>query len=567
MNFDPTYLPYASARYPIYAQHGMVAASSPQASAAGLEMLRRGGNAIDAAVAAATTLTVVEPTANGIGSDAFALVWIEKERRLYGLNASGWTPRDISIEKVLAAPGSATGGSEMTGGARGAEARSTKASGAAQSGKMPTYGWVSTMVPGAPKAWAALVARFGALSLSEVMAPAIDYAENGYPASPNLARMWQRAFEKYKATLAGPEFAEWFHTFAPEGRAPAAGETVRLPNHARTLRAIAESSADAFYKGELADRIVADSRKFSGFFCKEDFAEYEAGWVEPISVNYRGYDICEIPPNGQGIVALMALNILKEFEFTTRESPETFHLQWEAMKIAFADGLAHVTDPAAMRVAAADLIQPGYGSLRAREIEPDGPARLYTAKTPPKSGTVYLCTADSEGNMVSYIQSNYMGFGSGVVVRGTGISLQNRSADFSLDPAHPNCLAPRKKTYHTIIPGFILKDGRALGPFGVMGGYMQPQGHVQTVTNLVDFHLNPQQALDAPRWQWILGKKFMVERAFPAEIVEALARRGHEIEVSPDSTPFGRGQIILRLPNGTLAGGTEGRTDSNIACW
>ncbi len=399
------------------------------------------------------------------------------------------------------------------------------------------------------------------------MAPAIDYAENGYPASPNLARMWQRAFEKYKATLAGPEFAEWFHTFAPEGRTPAAGETVRLPNHARTLRAIAESSADAFYRGELADRIVADSREFGGFFCKEDFAEYEAGWVEPISVNYRGYDICEIPPNGQGIVALMALNILKEFKFTTRESPETFHLQWEAMKIAFADGLAHVTDPAAMRVAAADLIQPGYGSLRAWEIEPGGPARLYTAKTPPKSGTVYLCTADSEGNMVSYIQSNYMGFGSGVVVRGTGISLQNRGADFSLDPAHPNCLAPRKKTYHTIIPGFILKDGRALGPFGVMGGYMQPQGHVQTVTNLVDFHLNPQQALDAPRWQWILGKKFMVERAFPTEIVEALARRGHEIEVSPDSTPFGRGQIILRLPNGTLVGGTEGRTDSNIACY
>ena len=577
MDFDGSYLPYAGARYPIYAQHGMVAASSPQASAAGLEMLRRGGNAVDAAVAAATTLTVVEPTANGIGSDAFALVWIEKERRLYGLNASGWAPRDISIEKVIAALGKAIGESKRTGGARGvedekgAEAVGTAgASATARAGgvlKMPTYGWVPTMVPGAPKAWASLMARFGRLGLSTAMAPAIDYAENGYPASPNLARMWQRAFEKYKATLSGPEFAEWFHTFAPEGHAPAAGDIIRLPDHARTLKAIAESDSDDFYHGELAERIVADSREFGGFFCKDDFAEYAVQWVEPISVNYRGYDICEIPPNGQGIVALMALNILKEFEFTTRESPETFHLQWEAMKIAFADGLAHITDPAAMRVAAADLIQPEYGALRAHEIEPGGPARLYTAKTPPKSGTVYLCTADSEGNMVSYIQSNYMGFGSGIVVRGTGISLQNRGADFSLDARHPNCLAPRKKTYHTIIPGFILKDGRAIGPFGVMGGYMQPQGHVQTVTNLVDFHLNPQQALDAPRWQWILGRKFMVERAFSAEIIEALARRGHEIEVSADSTPFGRGQIIVRLPNGTLVGGTEGRTDSNIACW
>lgn len=571
MDFDPTYLPYSSTRYPIYAQHGMVAASSPQAAAAGLEMLRRGGNAVDAAVAAATTLTVVEPTANGIGSDAFALVWVEKERKLYGLNASGWAPRDISIEKVLATE-SAAAGSKMTGGARsahprGADPRGTEASGTTQSSKMPTYGWTPTMVPGAPKAWAALVARFGRLELPEVMAPAIDYAENGYPASPNLARMWQRALEKYRSSCTGPAFEEWYRTFAPEGRAPAAGETVRLPNHARTLKAIAESGADAFYKGELADRIVADSREFGGFFCKEDFAEYEAAWVDPISVNYRGYDICEIPPNGQGIVALMALNILKEFEFSERESPETFHIQWEAMKIAFADGLSHITDPAAMRVSAADLVAAAYGALRAREIEPAGAARLYTAQTPPKSGTVYLCTADSEGNMVSYIQSNYMGFGSGIVVRGTGISLQNRGADFSLDPTHPNCLAPRKKTYHTIIPGFILKGGRALGPFGVMGGYMQPQGHVQVVTNLIDFHLNPQQALDAPRWQWMQGKKFMVERSFSAEIAQALARRGHDIEVSQDSTPFGRGQIILRLPNGALIGGTEGRTDSNIACW
>ncbi len=602
MDFDPTYLPYPSTRYPVYARHGMVATSSPQASAAGLATLRAGGNAVDAAVATAAALTVVEPTANGIGSDAFALVWIEKEKKLYGLNASGWAPEDISIEKVrariaqvgadavvsgaAASPRPTMGGaSATTAGAGGgsAGARPRPATGAAMNAgtagstggstiggvasSMPVLGWIATMVPGAPKAWAELVSRFGALPLSQVVAPAVDYARNGYPVSANLARMWRRAFEKYWKTCATAEFDEWYRTFAPDGRAPEAGEVVRLPNHARTLELIGASNADAFYCGELADRIVADSAAYGGYFSKSDFEEYRAAWVEPISVNYRGYTVCEIPPNGQGIVALMALNILKEFNFSQRESAETFHLQWEAMKIAFADGLAHVTDPVAMRLPYADLLQPGYGALRAREIDPAGLAKLYSAQVPPKSGTVYLCTADGEGNMVSYIQSNYMGFGSGIVVRGTGISLQNRGADFSLDPSHPNCLAPRKKTYHTIIPGFLLKDGEALGPFGVMGGYMQPQGHVQVVTNMVDFGLNPQQALDAPRWQWMRGKKFSVERAFRSDIVEALAARGHEIEVSEDTSPFGRGQIILKLPNGTLVGGTEGRTDSNIACW
>ncbi len=558
MNFDPTYLPYPSTRYPVYARHGMVATSSPQASAAGLAALRAGGNAVDAAVATAAALTVVEPTANGIGSDAFALVWIEKEKRLYGLNASGWAPADISIDKVRARLART--------GASGAAASPRPANGG-DTPSMPVLGWVPTMVPGAPKGWAELVSRFGALPLAQVVAPAVDYARNGYPVSANLARMWRRAFEKYRKTCTGPEFDEWYRTFVPEGRAPGAGEIVRLPDHARTLELIGASNADAFYRGELADRIVADSAAFGGYFSKSDFEEYRAAWVEPISVNYRGYTVCEIPPNGQGIVALMALNILKEFRFSQRDSSETFHLQWEAMKIAFADGMAHVTDPASMRLPYADLLQPGYGALRAREIDPSGQARLYSPQVPPKSGTVYLCAADGEGNMVSYIQSNYMGFGSGIVVRGTGISLQNRGADFSLDSSHPNSLAPRKKTYHTIIPGFLLKDGEALGPFGVMGGYMQPQGHVQVVTNMVDFGLNPQQALDAPRWQWMRGMKFSVERAFPRDIAEALAARGHEIEVSEDASPFGRGQIILKLPNGTLVGGTEGRTDSNIACW
>ncbi len=539
MKFDPTFVPYASIRYPLYANRGMVAASSPQASAAGLEVLRRGGSAVDAAVATAAALTVVEPTANGIGSDAFALVWIQKDRKLYGLNASGWSARDISMEKVLAHNPA--------------------------DGKMPVYGWLPVMVPGAPKAWAALNGRFGRVPLPDVLAPAVDYARYGYPASPNLARMWKLAASRYARMNDKPEFAEWFKTFVPGGEPPAAGSVVKLPNHADTLEKIAKSAADDFYKGELADRIVADSREFGGYFCKEDFSEYDVSWVEPISVNYRGYDVCEIPPNGQGIVALMALNILKEFEFAQKESAETFHKQWEAMKLAFADGLHYVTDPTAMSLDYHDLLKPAYGALRAKEI--GAMAKTPAVGMPPKSGTVYLCTADQEGNMVSYIQSNYMGFGSGIVARGTGISLQNRGHDFSLNPADANCLMPRKKSYHTIIPGFMLKNGEAVGPFGVMGGYMQPQGHVQVAMNMIDFQLNPQQALDAPRWQWMRDNRFLVEDTFCNEIGKQLAARGHQVEVALDSVTFGRGQIILRTPEGTLIGGTEKRTDSNIACY
>lgn len=539
MQFDPCFVPYPSTRYPVYAKQGMVATSGPLAAAAGLELLRKGGNAVDAAVAAATALTVVEPTANGIGSDAFALVWIQKEKKLYGLNASGWAPRDISIEKV----------------------RETNPKG----NIMPAFGWIPTMVPGAPKGWAALIKRFGKLSLSEVMAPAIAYAHEGYPVAANLARMWGMAAGKYGALGSDPAFQEWFKTFLFHGEAPVAGQMVRLPNHARSLQLIADSMADDFYKGELQKKIIADSRTFGGYFCPEDFSDYDVSWVDPVSIDYRGYEVCEIPPNGQGIVALMALNILKNFEFTGREDAQSFHRQWEAMKLAFADGKHCITDPAHMTLTRDILLDPAYGRMRAQEIGPT--AAAPTVGMPPKSGTVYLCTADGEGNMVSYIQSNYMGFGSGVVVRDTGIALQNRGHDFSLNPDHCNALAPRKKTYHTIIPGFLIKDHEAIGPFGVMGGYMQPQGHVQVVQNLVDFHMNPQQALDAPRWQWMQDKRFLVEDCFSNGIAKKLAAKGHQVEVALDSVQFGRGQIIIKQENGVLIGGTEGRTDSNIACF
>lgn len=538
--FDPLYQRYPSQRYPLYARGGMVNCSSPQAAAAGLDILRRGGNAMDAAVAAAAALTVVEPTANGIGSDAFALLWSEKDQRLFGLNSSGPAPQLLSMDRV-------------------------NADGRAVNGKMPTRGWTPVTVSGAPAAWAALNGRFGRLSLSEDLSPAVRYAEEGYPCGPNLAAMWEISFNNFLKTLTGPEYKPWFDTFAPQGRAPRAGEMIYLKDHGATLRAIGETDAEAFYRGDIARRIDEQSRRDGGYIRYEDYAAFHPRWVEPISVNYRGYDVYEIPPNGQGIAALMALNILKAFTFTDRDDPQTVHRQLEAMKMAFADTFRYVTDPDEMEIDYHDLLSPAYGALRAREMGER--AQIWTHRLPPKSGTVYLCCADGEGNMVSYIQSNYMGFGSGIVVEGTGISLQNRGADFSLDPASPNRLLPGKRTYHTIIPGFLMKNGKPIGPFGVMGAYMQPQGHVQVMMNCIDFHLDPQQALDAPRWQWLRDGTVAVESRFSPDMTRALRRLGHDVRLDLNTPSFGRGQMIARLPNGVLVGGTESRTDSNIACF
>lgn len=539
-SFDPVYQRYSSLRYPIYARNGMVNCSSPQAASAGLEILQKGGNAMDAAVAAASALTVVEPTANGIGSDAFALVWSEKDKTLYGLNSSGPTPMAASAEQILE-------------------------DGNDENGQMPTYGWTPVTVPGAPKAWAELSKRFGRLSLEETLIPAVRNAREGYPCAPNLALMWKRAYEKYKTVCTGPVFEEWYRTFVPEDRPYEAGEIIRLPNHADTLEAIGATGSDVFYKGEIARKIDDASRKAGGYLRYEDLAAYEARWVEPIQVDYRDYQVCEIPPNGQGIVALMALNILKEFSFTEKDCVSTYHKQLEAIKMAFADAFHYVTDPDEMELDYHRLLLPEYGAQRAREITDR--AQVYTHMVPPKSGTVYLCCADGAGNMVSYIQSNYMGFGSGIVIPGTGISMQNRGHDFSLNPEHVNVIRPGKRSYHTIIPGFLMKDGTPVGPFGVMGGYMQPQGHLQVVMNFVDFHLDPQQALDAPRWQWMRDNSVTVESRFDMEIARQLAQKGHNIRPDLSLSSFGRGQMIVRLDNGVLVGGTESRTDSNIACW
>lgn len=536
MKGDCLYYPYPSRRMATFARNGMVATSQPLAAQAGLRVMLKGGNAVDAAIAAAASLTVVEPTSNGIGSDAFALVWTKGE--LHGLNASGFAPQSISIDAVRE---------------RGLE-------------HIPAYGWVPVTVPGAPGGWAELSRRFGRLPLTEVLAPAIEYAENGYPVTPILGKYWNFAYQRYKAVLTGREFEHWFQTFAPKGRAPEIGEMWHSPGHAATLRSIAETGAESFYRGELAEKIGQFSRQYRGFLTAGDLADYRPEWVQPIHVNYRGYDVWEIPPNGQGLVALLALNILKGFALEGKDAVDICHKQLEAIKLAFADGHQYITQLDRMPLRVDDLLSEGYAAERRQLIGES--AMLPEPGTPPQGGTVYLAAADGEGNMVSFIQSNYMGFGSGLVVPGTGIALQNRGHNFSLDPTHANRLEGRKKTYHTIIPGFLTRGGLPVGPFGVMGGFMQPQGHVQVVMNTVDFGFNPQAALDAPRWQWLEGKKIAVEHHFPQHIAQALARRGHEIQVALDSGGFGRGQIIWRdSESGVLCGGTEARTDGTIAAW
>lgn len=535
MNYDSLYHPYPSRRSVVFAKKGMVATSQPLAAQAGLDILKKGGNAIDAAIAAAACLTVVEPTSNGIGGDAFALVWTGG--KLHGLNSSGPAPQTLSIDAIRKAGHQA----------------------------MPKYGVIPVNVPGAPAAWAALAKRFGRLPLTQTMGPAIGYAAEGFPLSPVISRLWEAGFKSYKAEK-GEEFQPWFEVFAPQGRPPAAGEVWRSPGHAATLQAIAETNGEAFYRGELAEKIDHFFKKYNGYLRAEDLAAFQAEWVDPITVNYRGYDVWEIPPNGHGLVALMALNILKGFDFSDKETVRTYHHQIEALKLAFADGRKYITDARRMKVKVEDLLSDAFAAERrsligSQALEPR-PGR------PPASRTVYLATADSEGNMVSYIQSNYMGFGSGLVVPGTGISLHNRGHNFSFDPEHDNCLEPGKKPYHTIIPGFLSKGGQAVGPFGVMGGFIQPQGHVMVVMNTVDFHLNPQAALDAPRWQWTEGKTVEIEPLFPEYIAEALVSKGHAIKRGAvGATNFGRGQIIWRDSEGVLAGGTEPRTDGTVAAW
>lgn len=534
-NFDAKKYSYPSTRRVVYGKKGMVCTSQPLAAQAGLDIMKLGGNAIDAAIATAACLTVLEPTGNGIGGDAFALVWVKD--KLHGLNASGPAPMGIDVDEIKTKFGDT----------------------------MPKYGWTPVTVPGIPSAWAELSERFGKLPFSELLKPAIMYAKEGYPVSPIIATLWEKAFTGFKKEFKEDCFKSWFETFTPKDRAPEPGEIVKLPYHGKTLTELADTKCESFYRGALADKIDAFSKATGGYLRKEDLAGYKAEWVEPISVDYKGHTVWEIPPNGHGIVALMALNILNEYEFSSHDCAETFHKQLEAMKLAFVDGQRYVTDPKHMKVTVEQMISKEYAKERRALI--GDKAIMPEAGDPSCGGTVYLCTADEEGNMVSYIQSNYMGFGSGIVIPETGIGMHNRGNNFNLNKESENCIAPGKKPYHTIIPGFLSKDGKAVGPFGVMGGFMQPQGHVQVIMNTIDFNMNPQEALDAPRWQWVGGKKVEVERSFPFAATEELMRKGHSISVPPESIAFGRGQIIWRNEEGVLVGATEPRTDGTVAAW
>ena len=518
-------------RKPLFAVNGVVATSQSLATQAGLSALKQGGNAVDAALAAAITLTVVEPTSCDVGGDLFALVW--DGTKLHGLNGSGRAPAALTLEEVRK-----RGHTEM-----------------------PGRGWLSVTVPGAPAAWRDLHQRFGRLPFASLFESAITYAEQGYPISPRNFFNWRWAVEVIHPELHGEEFAGFGAVFTPHGRVPQIGELWSNPDLARTLRLLAQTDVDAFYRGEIARAIASFSTQTSGFLSLHDLAQHSSTWVTPISTTYRGYGVWELPPNGQGLAALIALNILEGFDLKQfpRESAESYHLQLEAMKLAFVDAQRYISDPERVTVPTRELLSKEYAARRRALIGER--ALLPEPGEPLKGGTVYLCAADAQGMMVSLIQSNSDSFGSHVVVPGTGIALQNRGSAFSLDPAHPNRLEPGKRSFHTIIPGFLSQDGNAIGPFGVMGGHMQPQGHVQMIVNTLDYGMDPQASLDAPRWFWGEERYVQVEPAVDSTIVEALKERGHEVVVDDEIDFVGCGQIIWRLPSGVYVAGSEGRAD------
>ena len=517
MKYD---FPYPSKRMPVLARN-VVATSQPLAAQAGLRMLLQGGNAVDAAVATAIALTVVEPTSNGIGSDAFAILWDGAE--LHGLNASGRSPRALTPARFA-----------------GRDA-------------MPLRGWDSVSVPGAVSAWALLSRRFGRLPFEALFEPAIGYARDGFSVSPITARAW---------AASAPGFADqpdWNRDFAPGGRTPAAGATWRFPDQARTLEAIAESHGEAFYRGALAEAIVGHARAHGALLDAGDLADHRADWVGTVATAWKGTELHEIPPNGQGLASLIALGILRHvsgFDALEIDSAPWLHLQIEAMKLALADGNRWIADADHMRdVTAADLLDDGYLAERARAIDPRQ-AGDPGHGTPKRGGTVYLSAADADGRMVSLIQSNYYGFGSGVVVPGTGISLQNRATGFVLDEGHPNQVAGGKRPFHTIIPAFLTEGGAPRCSFGVMGGPMQAQGHLQMVLRMVGHGQNPQAASDAPRWRVVAGREVAIEASFPATTLDGLRALGHDVTATAPEASFGFGgaQLIWRAEDGYVAG-------------
>jgi gamma-glutamyltranspeptidase/glutathione hydrolase len=537
MDFDYTQ-PYGSTRVPVFARN-VVATSHPWAAQAGLSMLQRGGNAVDAAIATAAVMTLLEPCSNGLGSDAFCILW--DWTRLHGLNASGpapaaWTPDYFRRHGDAAAP--------------------------------PRRGWDSVTVPGAVAAWVVMSERFGRLPFADLLAPAIDIAERGSPVPVVVQHKWALAAQVRDLT-SQPGFEQ---VFLPHGRAPRVGERFVIAGAAAALRAIAKTRGEAYYRGEIAQAIERHAREHGGALTAADMAAYRPEWVDPIAIDYRnGYRLHEIPPNGQGIAALTALGILRHFDIETLDpdGPESQHLQIEAMKLGFADAYRYVADPRTMEVTPEQMLDDVYLAERARLIDPKRAQDFHAGR--PAGGTIYLSAVDERGMMVSFIQSNYMGFGSGVVVPEFGISLQNRGHNFSLDPKSPNVVAPGKRPFHTIIPGFVTRDGEPVMSFGVMGGNMQPQGHLQTLVRMIDHRQNPQAACDAPRWRYDAGLTINAEGSMPAATVQGLLDRGHQIVQLRDSyQDFGAGQFIWRLGDPAVDGyvaASDPRRDGIAAGW
>ena len=527
--------PYRSPRMPVFARN-VVATSHPLAAQAGLRLMAQGGNAVDAAVAAAAVMTLVEPCSNGLGSDAFCILW--DGQQLHGLNGSGCAPAAWDVAYFERKYGASVN-------------------------SLPLRGWDSVTVPGAVGAWVALNQRFGKKSFEEVLAPAIEIAERGYAVPVVVAEKWAAA-ALLPELISQPGFAQ---TFLPRGRAPHVGELFRMPGAARMLRSLAASHGQSLYGGEIAQALAAQAAAQGGAMTVADLAAYRPEWVTPIAQGYHGCELHEIPPNGQGIAALIALGILQHFDITAQavDHAATQHLQIEAMKLAFADVYRYVAEPACMQVSVEQMLDPAYLASRARLIDPRR-AQVFAAGQPSDvhrlGGTIYLTAADENGMMVSFIQSNYQGFGSGVVVPEFGLSLQDRGHGFNLDPASANCVAPGKRPFHTIIPAFLTRAGAPLMSYGVMGANMQPQGHMQTLVRMLDFGQNPQIACDAPRWRFNQGLSINVEASMATSAVQALVDMGHQVEVLQDSyQDFGAGQFIWRMDGTGAAGAAASAAD------
>jgi gamma-glutamyltranspeptidase/glutathione hydrolase len=517
----------------VRSQHAMVASSQPLASEVGLEVLKRGGNAVDAAIAMAAMLNVTEPMMTGIGGDAFMLVYWSRTKELKGLNASGRAPGALSIDyfakkKIM---------------------------------KMPEFGMESITVPGAFDGWVTLLEKYGTMKLADVLAPAIDTAENGFPVMEKTAEDWNAEVTRLKKTPAAAA------NYLIEGRAPRPGELFRQPNLARTLRTLAHGGRDAFYKGEIARAIVNYCEKNGGYISLADLAAQKSEWVEPISTNYRGYTVYEIPPNSQGLTALLTLNILEGFDLAalSKQPDRYYHTLIEATKIAFADRNRYIADPAFSKVPVGELLSKDYAAKRRALIDPN---KALEAPPPGEfkggSDTTYFTVVDKDGNAVSFINSLFDAFGSGIVAGDTGIVLQNRGSSFSLDRAHPNHLEPGKRPFHTIIPAMVFKDNKLFMSFGVMGGGIQPQGHVQVLVNLLDLGMGLQQAIDAPRYRYMSGKDVLLEDEIGATVIDRLKALGH-VRASPPGilrSSMGGGQAIMIDPvNKTLMGASDSRKD------